>query len=317
MGITQRKAVILALGILIGGSVVLFGVLLLNQNWIIAAVVGAAAITDAVLLAAYLRGWRYVPHALVITAVFIAAFVTEIVPFSNGAGLPLSLLIPTVLALALTNPAWVMVSASLTVALYIGRVLAAGLTLNIFYPVIYAIIVGVLLLARAVLDTAVRQADEARKRAEAAQMQAEEQARALEAANAAQQAQLEEQRRLLDLVATLEIPALTLTDGVLFAPIVGNLDSRRSALLTARLLEAAHDQRAHHVIIDISGVSTVDTVVAQALIQTAQALRLLGCRVTLSGISSNVALTLTQQNIQLSDITTVRSPQEALMARYA
>ncbi len=195
--------------------------------------------------------------------------------------------------------------------------LAAGLTLNIFYPIVYAIIVGVLLLARAVLDTTARQAEEARKRAEAAQMRAEEQARALEAANAAQQAQLEEQRRLLDLVATLEIPALTLTDGVLFAPIVGNLDSRRSALLTARLLEAAHDCRAHHVIIDIAGVSTVDTVVAQALIQTAQALRLLGCRVTLSGISADVALTLTQQNIQLSDIATVRSPQEALMARYA
>jgi len=66
------------------------------------------------------------------------------------------------------------------------------------------------------------------------------------------------------------------------------------------------------VIIDISGVSTVDSAVAQALIQTAQALRLLGCSVTLSGISSEVALTLTQQEIALSDIATVRSPQEAL-----
>jgi rsbT co-antagonist protein RsbR len=66
------------------------------------------------------------------------------------------------------------------------------------------------------------------------------------------------------------------------------------------------------VIIDIAGVSIVDSTVAQALIQTAQALRLLGCRVTLSGISSEVALTLTQQEIALSDIATVRSPQEAL-----
>ena len=47
----------------------------------------------------------------------------------------------------------------------------------------------------------------------------------------------------------------------------------------------------------------------------AQALRLLGCRVTLSGISSEVALTLTQQEIALSDIATVRSPQEALRLR--
>ncbi|MCS6940352.1 MAG: STAS domain-containing protein [Roseiflexus sp.] len=317
MIITQRKAVILTLGILIGGSTALFGVLLLNQSWIIAAVVGAAAITDAVLLAAYLRGWRYVPEALVITAVFISAFITDIFPLSDGVGFPLSLLIPAALALALTSPTWVVFSAFLTAAIYAGRVIAAGLMLNISYPIVYAIIVGVLLLARAVLDTTARQADEVRKRAEMAQTQAEEQARALEAANATQQAQLEEQRRLLDLVATLEIPAIILADGVLFAPIVGNLDNRRSALLTSRLLDAAHQQRAHHVIIDISGVSTVDTGVAQALIQSAQALRLLGCRVTLSGISSDVALTLTQQKIQLSDIATVRSPQEALMARYA
>ena len=118
--------------------------------------------------------------------------------------------------------------------------------------------------------------------------------------------------RLLDLVATLETPAITLAEGVLFAPVVGHLDSRRSAALTARLLDAAHRQRADHVIIDIAGVSIVDSTVAQALIQTAQALRLLGCRVTLSGISSEVALTLTQQEIALSDIATVCSPQEAL-----
>jgi rsbT co-antagonist protein RsbR len=55
--------------------------------------------------------------------------------------------------------------------------------------------------------------------------------------------------------------------------------------------------------------------VAQTLIQTAHALRLLGCRVTLSGISSDVALTLTRQDIALSDIATVRSPQEAMRLR--
>jgi anti-anti-sigma regulatory factor len=71
------------------------------------------------------------------------------------------------------------------------------------------------------------------------------------------------------------------------------------------------------VIIDIAGVSIVDSTVAQALIQTAQALRLLGCRVTLSGISSKVALTLTQQNILLSNIVTVRSPQEAMLVRQS
>lgn len=314
MTITQRQVVIWGLGILIVGNIIFFLILALNGNWINAATPGISALINLALLEAYRRGWRQAPSVLIMLTSIITALSLNLVPREDAIiGFTLPLLFPAALALAMTGPLWVIIGAGITASMYTGRALAAGLTLNIYDPIVYAMLVGILLLARAVLDTTARQADEARKRAEAALALAEEQARALETANAAQQAQLDEQRRLLDLVATLEVPAITIADGVLFAPIVGHLDSRRSALLTARLLEAAHDQRAHHVIIDISGVSTVDTVVAQALINAAQSLKLLGCRVTLSGISSDVALTLTQQNVRLSDITTVRSPQEALM----
>ncbi len=314
MIITQRQVVIWGLGILIVGNIIFFLMLALNGNWITAATPGISALINVALLEAYRRGWRHAPNILVIITSIMVAFALSLTPDREVAILPMALLFPAALALAMTSPLWVIIGAGVTTSIYIGRVVAAGMTFSVYDPIVYVMLVGILLLARAVLDTTARQADEARKRAEAAQARAEDQARALEAANAAQQAQLEEQRRLLDLVATLEVPAITIADGVLFAPIVGNLDSRRSVMLTARLLEAAHNQRAHHVIIDISGVSTVDTMVAQALINAAQALKLLGCRVTLSGISSDVALTLTQQNIQLRDITTVRSPQEALMA---
>ncbi len=315
MTITQRQVVIWVLGILIVGNIIFFLILALNGSLIDAATPGILALINLVLLEAYRRGWRQAPNVLIVITSVTAAFALDLVPRGDVAGFPMALLFPAALALAMTGPLWVVIGAGITASIYIGRMLAAGLTLNIYDPIVYVMLVGILLLARVALDTTARQADEMRKRAEAAQARAEEQARMLETANAAQQAQLDEQRRLLDLVATLEVPAVTIADGVLFAPIVGHLDSRRSALLTARLLEAAHDQRAHHVIIDISGVSTVDTVVAQALINAAQALKLLGCRVTLSGISSDVALTLTQQNVQLSDIITVRSPQEALMRR--
>jgi anti-anti-sigma factor len=239
-------------------------------------------------------------------------FVLSITPAMGMATLPLPLIIPPALALALTRPRWIVASAILSTGIYLVRAITSGWMIDVSLLIIYVVLVLLLLLARAVLNTEVQRAEESRQRAEEAQARIEEQAHALEAANAAQQAQLEEQRRLLDLVATLETPAITLAEGVLFAPVVGHLDSRRSAALTARLLEAAHRQRANHVIIDIAGVSMVDSTVAQALIRTAQALRLLGCRVTLSGISSEVALTLTQQDIALSDIATVRSPQEAL-----
>jgi anti-anti-sigma regulatory factor len=312
MMITQRQVTIGALAIVTGGNI-LFSILLgLNQGVSGATVPGISAIIDLVLLMAYLRGWSHAPNVLIVIVSVTAAFALNTLPRDGVVGIPMALLFPAALALAMTTPPWLIAGATLTAAIYIARVFTSGFALNVVEFIVYVMLVGILLLARAVLNATAQQADEARRRAEQAQARTEEQARALEAANAAQQAQLDEQRRLLDLVATLETPAITLANGVLFAPIVGHLDSRRSARFTARLLKVAHDQRAHHVIIDISGVSTVDTAVAQALISAAQALKLLGCRVTLSGISSEVALTLTQQNVSLRDIATARSPQEAL-----
>jgi rsbT co-antagonist protein RsbR len=122
----------------------------------------------------------------------------------------------------------------------------------------------------------------------------------------------EEQRRLLELVATLEIPAVPLADNVLLAPIVGHLDSRRAEMLTARLLDEVHQRRTDMVILDITGVQEVDRTVAQGLLTTVQTLRLLGCKVTLSGVSASTAMTLVDQGIGLEGVRTARSPQEAL-----
>ncbi|MDQ2995881.1 MAG: STAS domain-containing protein, partial [Chloroflexota bacterium] len=75
-------------------------------------------------------------------------------------------------------------------------------------------------------------------------------------------------------------------------------------------------QRAELVILDIAGVSSIDTVVAHGLLHTAQALRLLGCAVTLSGISAEVAMTLVELDVDLENVTTARSPREALAAYF-
>lgn len=131
---------------------------------------------------------------------------------------------------------------------------------------------------------------------------------------AALRAKNEEQRRLLELVATLETPAVALAEHVLLAPIVGHLDSRRARLLTEKLLDEVYRRRAHQVILDVTGVQDVDSMVAKALLDTAQALRLLGCQVTLSGVSASTAITLVHQEIALEGLRTVRSPQEALSA---
>lgn len=121
-----------------------------------------------------------------------------------------------------------------------------------------------------------------------------------------------EQQRLLELVAVLELPILTIDDRVLLAPLVGNLDSRRADALRQRVLERLAELRAHTVIIDITGITVIDTAVAKALIDTATAIRLLGARTIISGIRPTVAQTLVHLNTGLHEITTAPNPEAAL-----
>ncbi len=156
-----------------------------------------------------------------------------------------------------------------------------------------------------VSDAAVTLADKRAAEAEDARQRAEE-------AQSTIAQQYAEQQRLLDLVSVLETPVIAIAEGVLLAPIVGYLDSRRAGQLTQRLLDAVYAQRARAVIIDIAGVPLVDTQVAQLLIRTAQSIRLLGSRVALTGISAETAMTLSNLGMRLEEMQTVRNPYEAL-----
>ena len=157
----------------------------------------------------------------------------------------------------------------------------------------------------AISDAAVALADKRAAEAENARQRAEE-------AQSTIARQYAEQQRLLDLVSVLETPVIAIAEGVLLAPIVGHLDSRRAGQLTQRLLDAVYAQRARAVIIDIAGVPLVDTQVAQLLIRTAQSIRLLGSRVALTGISSETAMTLSNLGMRLEEMQTMRNPQEAI-----
>jgi rsbT co-antagonist protein RsbR len=150
------------------------------------------------------------------------------------------------------------------------------------------------------------------------------QAARLAQAGATQQAhQLAEQaatlrhteRQLHDLVATLETPTVALAEGVLLAPLVGAMGSERARTLTRRLLDEIAAQRVQLLILDIAGVPLIDTDVAQTLVQITQAVRLLGCRVVLTGIAANVAVTLTHLGTDLAGVETARSPRDVLAAQ--
>jgi anti-anti-sigma regulatory factor len=121
-----------------------------------------------------------------------------------------------------------------------------------------------------------------------------------------------EQERLLALVTSLETPIMQFADHVFVVPLIGNVDSRRAAALTNHILETVHTARAELIILDIAGVPVVDTTVARILMQTAQAIQLMGARVSISGMNAQAALALAHLGVVLDDLMTTQSPQEAI-----
>jgi len=111
-----------------------------------------------------------------------------------------------------------------------------------------------------------------------------------------------EQKRLLELVQALELPVMPVDQDVLVAPLVGNLDSRRMIALRQEILVAVSRQRTRMVIFDVTGISLIDTAVAKALMETAQAIRLLGAQTLISGIRSSVAQTLASLDTGISEL---------------
>ncbi|MBK9711342.1 MAG: STAS domain-containing protein [Kouleothrix sp.] len=311
MHLSQRRGTLIAMGVQLAGVLLLVLALLGRGPTPAFLFVCGAAVVYAAAMAAYWRGWEYARALMVVAVTLVTGFTT---PLSGGFNV--SILMPAIVALVVLNPAWVLGSAIATLAIVLIRSEGQGSYVDPEGLVLFVGIVGSLIISRLVTDTSQRDASENARAAQEERARTQVQARDLAESNRRQEEQLVQQQRLLDLVATLEAAAVQLADGVLFVPIVGHLDSQRAQMLTSRLLQQAHDQRARLVILDIAGVGVVDTAVAQAILKAAQALRLLGCDVCVSGVSANVASTLVHLGVGLESITTVRSPQEAL-ARYA
>ncbi|HEU4321758.1 MAG TPA: STAS domain-containing protein [Roseiflexaceae bacterium] len=284
----------------------------------------SAAVSVVLLLAilvAHLRGWRWSAEAaVVITAAFTVIATT---PNYLSNNVLLSPFIPTVIAAILLSPGWSMgVYAAILLGLAaigaantsetVSLQQALGPTFTLLNMVQSVVLALGISLGGVLARRAQHEAEASALRAEEERTRFEQRSQELAQANDLAQSQIDQQKQLLELVATLEVPVTSLADGVLFAPIVGHVDTRRAQSLTTRLLQATSERRARVVILDISGVSLIDTAVARALLEAVQALRLLGCEVTISGISANVAMTLTQLGIDLEGVATVRSPQEAL-----
>jgi rsbT co-antagonist protein RsbR len=110
----------------------------------------------------------------------------------------------------------------------------------------------------------------------------------------------------------LSTPVVRLWDGIIAVPLVGTLDSARTQLVTEKLLETLVATGADHAVLDITGVPTVDTEVAQHLLKTVNAARLLGAECIVCGIRPQVAQTIVSLGIEFGDITTKATLADAL-----
>jgi rsbT co-antagonist protein RsbR len=117
-----------------------------------------------------------------------------------------------------------------------------------------------------------------------------------------------QQQELLE----LSTPVVKLWDGILALPMIGTLDSARTQVVMESLLQKIVETESQIAIVDITGVPTVDTLVAQHLLKTVTALRLMGADCIISGVRPQIAQTIVHLGVDLQGVTTKANLADAL-----
>lgn len=123
--------------------------------------------------------------------------------------------------------------------------------------------------------------------------------------------------RQTDEIAEISTPVIRVWDGILALPIIGTLDSARTQVVMESLLQEIVETGSSIAILDISGVPAVDSLVAQHLIKTVSATRLMGAECIISGIRPEIAQTVVHLGIDLSSVITKSSLASALKFAFS
>ena len=102
--------------------------------------------------------------------------------------------------------------------------------------------------------------------------------------------QLEEQQRLFNIVQSLEVPIIPLRDGMIVVPLLSYLDQQRMDAIEQRVLAFIKAHKSHTVILEMTGVPTIDSYAARRLMKMARSIRLLGAEAVLSGLHPDIAM---------------------------
>ncbi|MBS1966023.1 MAG: STAS domain-containing protein [Chloroflexi bacterium SZAS-1] len=301
----------------------------------------AAAITVAIcIVGVFTARYGYVSApAWTLIVVLIAVIVAAFVLSDDISNAPFFLLLPPIIAGLLLPPRQVALVLLLVALAYLGSVLALPAQTRAS-PVVretlqdssaMLVFVGLFSLlgaisARVWLRAAQHaQALAIQSAAQLEHMNTELEARVaartqeLERALVAQQVQaaelgtsLAQQQALNELINRLSLPLIPVRSDVLVAPLIGNLDDSRVQQLTSEVLRQIEQRHARAVILDITGVAVVDIQLAQALLTTADAARLLGAQTILVGIRPEVAQTLISLGGDLGRLRTGATLQDGL-----
>lgn len=123
----------------------------------------------------------------------------------------------------------------------------------------------------------------------------------------------QQEERLMALVQELSTPIIPVYDGILVVPLVGSIDSRRAMEIMERLLMGIVESQADVALIDITGITVIDTAVIQSLLQTARAAQLLGASAVMVGVNPEVAQTITQLGVNMQEIPTLSNLQAGIV----
>jgi rsbT co-antagonist protein RsbR len=113
-------------------------------------------------------------------------------------------------------------------------------------------------------------------------------------------------------IQELSTPIIDVWDDILTLPVIGLMDAARATDMTEKLLRRVVDARARWVLVDLTGVRSMDLATAEHLIRLARSVRMVGCRCVVTGIGPDIALMLVELGVGLEDLTPMRSLRDGL-----
>ncbi|MDW8403415.1 STAS domain-containing protein [Chloroflexus sp.] len=304
---------------------------------LLASFIGVLLIIVVLILARRgLVGWATIGMIALLTTSF------AIIPFASGQiGLvPMYATVAVVVAAVIGQERHVVFAVAVSVAGMIGQwlmlagqrqvspspseVVAVGITLTIVCGLIAGIgtrsVRRAIELAAAAQSKAEQLAQQLTQANQALEARVAERTAALQAAlaeseqrQAALAAALAENERQQREIRALSVPILAVRDDMLVMPLIGALDGERLALAQQRALQAIEQSRAQSLLVDVTGVPFIDHTAADGLVALARSARLLGARLTLIGVSPEVAQTIVGLGVELGDIRVARDLRDAVM----